>query len=579
MYKRLISIIVIFILLAAFAGFDFCRKSDKQVLNVINASEIQIDLNNNKIYDAGETVCIPDVSVFSGDISKNQDETAKIIGVSASDALKIGYLTDAFADGILASKRVKLKFTGEENQNCRYADIIINNASYRDMLVKSGFAAVDGKKGDNFSEVLSKARKLNLVILNHKSSKYHKLDCKYGLMAHDAVLILKNQLPKDAKPCNFCHTQKLNQADNTAVKNFVVSDGSIKMYLTDFTTKLKPDNKCSAPVCKEIVNQINQSTTSIDIATYGWDFPPDIKSAMEKAYSRGVKIRVVYDRTSFPDDLDSLLKLTLQKSTDNDKILMHNKFIIFDNARVITGSMNFSLTGLSGFNGNCVFLINSAEIALAYKKEFEQMLNGKFHNNKTKYPIKNVQLGKTKIAVYFSPKDKTVLTAVIPLVNSAQKYIYIPAFVFTHDELAQSLISAKKRGVDVKIIADAVNTTTKRSKIKLLRSANIPVKIENYAGKLHSKSIIIDDKYIISGSMNFSYSGENKNDENCLIIEDSSLAKYYRGFFEYIWDRIPDKYLKQYVRAESQNSIGSCSDGVDNNFDGKVDMLDEGCRK
>lgn len=576
MYNRIISIIFIIILLFSFAVFDFYGKSDKDVLKIINAAEIQIDLNNNKIYDIGETVCIPDVKVFTADTSVNQNQLITYTGLSHSDALKFGYLTDDFADKMLASKRVKLKFTGKGNQNCRYADIIIDKASYKDILIKSGYSVTNGIKSDNFSKLLAKARKLNLVILNHKSNKYHNIDCKYGLMAQDAVIIPAKQLPEDTKPCKFCHEIKPKK-QTLSVKSFIISDGSIKMYLTDFTTKLKPDNKCNMPVCKEIVNQINLSSKSIDIASYGWSFAPDIEQALKNALSRGVKIRVVYDKTNFLDDTDLLLKLAYMKNTDNDKTLMHNKFIIFDNSSVLTGSMNFTHTGLSGFNGNCVFFINSVEIASLYKKEFEQMLNGKFHNNKSKNNIKNVNLGKTKISVYFSPKDQTISTAVIPLVNSAKKYIYIPAFVFTHDELTQALISAKNRGIDVKIIADAVNTTTKRSKVKVLRSANIPVKIENYAGKLHSKSIIIDDKYIISGSMNFSYSGENKNDENCLIIEDSTLAKYYREFFEYIWQRIADKYLNQYVRAESKDSIGSCSDGIDNNYDGKIDMQDAGC--
>ena len=112
----------------------------------------------------------------------------------------------------------------------------------------------------------------------------------------------------------------------------------------------------------------------------------------------------------------------------------------------------------------------------------------------------------------------------------------------------------------------------------MLREAGIPVKIENYAGKVHSKSIIIDDKYVIAGSMNFTKSGENKNDENSVIIEDIRLAKYYKGFFEYLWKKISDKYLKHGVRAEGKYSIGSCSDGIDNNYDGKVDKQDTGCK-
>ena len=34
--------------------------------------------------------------------------------------------------------------------------------------------------------------------------------------------------------------------------------------------------------------------------------------------------------------------------------------------------------------------------------------------------------------------------------------------------------------------------------------------------------------------MNFSNSGENKNDENVLIIQDYKFANYYKNFFLYL---------------------------------------------
>lgn len=252
--------------------------------------------------------------------------------------------------------------------------------------------------------------------------------------------------------------------------------------------------------------------------------------------------------------------------------------MIFDNKSVITGSMNFSSTGFSGFNTNCIFFINSQQAAEIYTEEFNQMMNGKFSSLKSNNNHRSIMLGKTILTPLFSPKDKIITNNIIPLVETSKKYIYIPAFIITHDGLTNSLIRAKQRGVDVKIILDATNTSGKRNKLKVLRTSGIPVKVENYAGKVHSKSIIIDDKYIIAGSMNFSNSGENKNDENVLIVEDERLARHYKGFFEYLWKKIPDKYLKQGVRAEGKYSIGSCTDGVDNNFDGKIDSEDAGCR-
>ena len=95
---------------------------------------------------------------------------------------------------------------------------------------------------------------------------------------------------------------------------------------------------------------------------------------------------------------------------------------------------------------------------------------------------------------------------------------------------------------------------------------------------MHSKSILIDDEYLIIGSMNFSYSGENRNDENMLIIRDPALTKFYKQYFIHQWNNIPDKWLKYVPRAEGKDSIGSCSDGIDNNYDGFTDTNDPACK-
>ena len=572
-----------------FCAFEVIRKSDFAVLNVVSANKIEVDLNGNNIYDAGETICIPDIETFTSDLKINQSNLLNSVKISAEDGIKLGYLTDNFADNTLSDRRVRLKFTGIENSECKFADIITENQSYREKLVNSGFAFSGGTplNSENYIKQLKNARKLKLVILNHKSNKYHKLDCKYGLIAHDAIVVPAQQIPEDAKPCKFCHITKTRTflkknkkyVEKLLTYPLAISNGSLKLYLSDMTVKLKPDDKCSSLACKEILKQINDSKTSIDIALYGWDNVAQITNAIKNAKSRGVKVRIVYDTSpaEYYPETKHIVELADESAKDSPNVLMHNKFIIFDNQKVITCSMNFARTGFSGFNSDCIIFLNSDEIAKIYEEEFLQMLSGKFSTSKSHVNHKTIMLGSAKVTPLFSPKDKIITNNVIPIINSAKRYIYIPTFLITHDELAQSLINAKKRGIDVKMIVDATNPFMPRSKVKMLRASGIPVKIENYAGKLHSKSIIIDDKYIIAGSMNFSKSGENKNDENALIIEDERLAKYYRGFFEYLWKKIPDKYLKQGVRAEGKFSTGSCSDGIDNNFDGKIDMEDKAC--
>ena len=91
------------------------------------------------------------------------------------------------------------------------------------------------------------------------------------------------------------------------------------------------------------------------------------------------------------------------------------------------------------------------------------------------------------------------------------------------------------------------------------------------------KTIIIDDDYFISGSMNLTKSGEQYNDENLLIIKNKALNKNAKAFFLYLWNKIPDKYLKTNISAESKASKGSCSDGIDNDYNGKIDKADPKC--
>jgi phosphatidylserine/phosphatidylglycerophosphate/cardiolipin synthase-like enzyme len=257
---------------------------------------------------------------------------------------------------------------------------------------------------------------------------------------------------------------------------------------------------------------------------------------------------------------------------------MHNKFFIFDNKKVWTGSANITSTDLTGFNANYVVLIDSSEIANQYLNEFNQMYDGNFHTDKQKFSQIKVNLtNSTNVEVLFSPQDSVIETKLLPLINSAKNYIYIPIFFFTSKEMSDALINAHLRGVDIKIINDATNAHTKYSVHKILRKSGIKVKTENYAGKMHMKSIIIDDKISVLGSMNYTKSANLRNDENILIIYNSEIAKYLKGTFMYLWNKIPDKYLRFDPRAESLESIGSCFDGIDNDFDGKIDSEDEGC--
>lgn len=600
MKKKLQRIAYIILIFAGFASFELYKNTGTKVIEVFTPTRIAVDLNSNGVYDEGETVCIQGIETFTSDLKVNQNDLINKFKLTAPDAINAGYMADEFAKELLLNKRVKINFKPERTTDCRYAEIFTGDLNYTEELLHSGHAIVDGKltEPELFNQKLNEAHKLNLVILNRKSGKFHKLDCRYGIKTSDFLILPMQEAELQFEKCKYCivnpeKSKKLKEKEAPTLDKSTYPETKeiegIKFLLSDYTNHLTPDTKCLHPFCKETVKLINNTTTTLDMAVYEWSRIPDIEKAIENAKKRGVQIRVIYEvkeNQPLREEMNNFLNTIENKKSDEiaeDKkltsMLMHNKFIISDKKRLMTGSMNFSRTGFSGFNANNIVIVDSPSLAGYYTKEFDQMYSGKFHTLKTPLDGENTfTVGTTKISAYFSPQDKTVEKALVPLVENAQSYIYLPVFVITHKKLTQALIDAKNRGVDVKIILDATSVRSNHTTHEILREAGIPLKTENYAGKVHNKSMIIDDKYVITGSMNFSNSGENRNDENCLVIENSELAKFYKGWFEFIWKKIPDIYLKYSVRPESKYSIGSCYDGVDNDFDGKIDFNDEGCR-
>jgi phosphatidylserine/phosphatidylglycerophosphate/cardiolipin synthase-like enzyme len=332
----------------------------------------------------------------------------------------------------------------------------------------------------------------------------------------------------------------------------------------------------------ELIRLINNAQHEIKFAIYGLRGQEEILKALMLAKKRGVEIKGVVDSDSHGEnyyDDTHLLYQYFDIKSDHISYIMHNKFFIFDDNIVWTGSANLSDTGTGGYNANNVVVIDDKKIASIYEDEFDQMFHKKkFNNKKYEHSHKNIKTSDSTIGVFFSPKSNTYEEGIKELVKNAKKYIYIPIFYLTHEDLSYELIKAYKRGVDIKIILDATAARNNYSKHKLLREEGIEVKVENFGGKMHAKSMIIDDKYIVSGSMNFTKAGNSKNDENTLIIKNEKLAKQYKEYFMNLWRHIPRRYLHVDPNAESLESGKSCEDGIDNDFDGRKDMKDASCK-
>ena len=561
MKKYITAIIILFYIFFLFSYLIFYNTDNLKVVDI--KSPIEIEFENDK------NLKLKDYDVFDDKYTIKNKNLANKQDITEDEAFIYGNLGKYWAKKFLYGRKVKFYKN----------NIYYNNQNYIKKFENSPFCFKDGKplNKEAFEKQLKSIRLGKFVIVDLDSDNFYTVSKENSQRFKNIVVVRKTHIKKSLKN-NIYNNEKYIQKYNSKI-----DFGDIKIIVSDSTTKLIPDRNCSSDICREILTSINQSQKTIDMAIYGYSSTPEIENAIKSAIKRGVKIRLVYDLDSkgnniYPNTLDFVKLIPNNRSDINSPEsgnTMHNKFYIFDNKIVITGSANLSHTDMSGYNSNSIIRIKSEDVAKIYSKEFEQMYNGKFHNSK--FATKNNK--SENIQIYFSPQDKAITNGVLPLIKNAKKYIYISAFIITEKRVTEELINAKNRGVDVKIIADALNASTQHSKHNILRSSGILVKAENYAGKMHSKSIITDDEYLIIGSMNFSKSGEIRNDENMIVLKNKKAAEFYKKFFLYQWNRIPDKWLKYTPRAEGIDSIGSCTDGIDNNYDGLIDLADTACKQ
>ncbi|TCS80997.1 phospholipase D family protein [Pectinatus cerevisiiphilus] len=152
--------------------------------------------------------------------------------------------------------------------------------------------------------------------------------------------------------------------------------------------------------------------------------------------------------------------------------------------------------------------------------------------------------GTGTIEVAFSPNGGAE-EAIVDEINGAKSSIKVQAYTFTNSKISKALLHAQKRGVDVQIILDKSQQTSKYSPLKFFADNSIPVKIDNDFQIAHNKIMIIDEKTVITGSFNFTKAAAEKNAENLLIIRgNQKLTALYLKNWAWRWNSTQEPKLQ-----------------------------------
>jgi len=134
--------------------------------------------------------------------------------------------------------------------------------------------------------------------------------------------------------------------------------------------------------------------------------------------------------------------------------------------------------------------------------------------------------------VYFSPRGGCT-EAIVREIDNACETIRVQAYSFTSPVIAQALIEAQRRGVQVEAVLDEdSNRNPARTTGDDIAAAGATVLHDGVHAIAHNKVVIIDDAVVITGSFNFSVAAEESNAENLLVIRDRELAGKYRANYD-----------------------------------------------
>ncbi len=365
--------------------------------------------------------------------------------------------------------------------------------------------------------------------------------------------------------------------DSSNVKVFCtksLSSGSIKVYFNrtvDHSVSSGTNAFYNPAIGDSLAAYINRAKSTVDLTIYNWDDSAGgdkITTALNAAYTRGIKIRLIYDGTvSSPPAGIIFLNPAIKKVASpqgSGYTIMHNKFVIIDanrsnpnDAVVWTGSTNWTKNQL-GLDPNNVIIFQDQSMARGYKLEFDEMWGdssitsssntalakyGQYKKDNTPHEY-NVN-GK-RVESYFSPSDGTN-AHILSTIATANSDLYFAQLLITRNDLANKIASQiTANSLTAKgILNDTAGAGATPYFIMRTPMTSANLKINRFNNIFHHKYLIVDqsntasDPLLLTGSHNWSNGADQKNDENTVIVHDATIANiYFQEFTQRFKDEI-----------------------------------------
>ncbi len=221
---------------------------------------------------------------------------------------------------------------------------------------------------------------------------------------------------------------------------------------------------------------------------------------------------------------DAILRANIQVRTDFNPEIFHQKFIVRDREAVLTGSTNFTPTGVER-NLNHVVIIKDREVAKVYQREFKEIRQGHFGklNEGHDAAPPDLKVSGVPIRIAFAP-DHNPEMEIMKQMLKARERIDFAIFTFAQSSgIDDSMITLSAAGRKLRGVLDARQANQVWAATRPVKNAGArlwQVSQSATVGKLHHKLMVIDGQVIVAGSFNYTGPATRLNDENIIVIGD-----------------------------------------------------------
>lgn len=147
--------------------------------------------------------------------------------------------------------------------------------------------------------------------------------------------------------------------------------GVITPTLSKTAAYFSPGLECE----NHVIQLIDEAQKSIDIAIYSLT-NKNIAAALERAFERKIAVRILTDKQQAGNKYASALDL-YQKGISirvhSKHRIEHNKFMVVDGNKMITGSYNWTESATWKNSENCLLIWEDDETVDKYQKRFEYL--------------------------------------------------------------------------------------------------------------------------------------------------------------------------------------------------------------